>query len=268
MSCVSDSLRWCFLSSLALLTACTSYEPVSWREGRPAPAARAALPASTAGTDRYVVMPGDTLSELALRFGLPMAELARRNGLRPPYRIYVGQVLRIRSGRRRVVGGPALRTVTAPAEELALARTRKAAKAKPPPLSGKGFLWPVRGKLIDTFGAKPDGRRNDGINIAAGAGTAVRAVENGIVVYAGSAVPAFGKMLIIRHAGGYLSTYAHNDALLVTVGDRVRRGQVIARVGATGNVSRPQLHFQLRAGRDPVDPRKFLGRMTELARSG
>jgi len=274
MSCVSDSLRWFFLAGrwffltgLTLLTACTSYEPVSWSEGRRVAPVRTALP--TSGVDRYVVMPGDTLSELALRFRLPMAELARRNGLRPPYRIYVGQVLRIGSGKRRVVDGvPPRRTVTAPAEELALARTRKAAQTEPPPLSGKGFLWPVQGKLIDTFGAKPDGRRNDGINIAAGAGTPVRAVENGIVVYAGSAVPAFGRMLIIRHAGGYLSTYAHNDALLVTVGDRVRRGQVIARVGATGSVSRPQLHFQLRAGRDPVDPRKFLGRETELARSG
>ena len=120
--------------------------------------------------------------------------------------------------------------------------------------------------MLDEFGVKPDGRRNDGINIAARAGTPVRAAENGIVVYAGSAVPAFGRMLIIRHAGGYLTTYAHNAALLVTVGDRVRRGQIVARVGATGDVARPQLHFQLRAGREPVDPRRLLRGGTELAR--
>ena len=266
MSCRSGPLRRLVLAGVLLLAACTSYQPANWGKGGPVPAARTPLAEARPAGGGYIVMPGDTVSELALRFGVPMKELARRNGLRPPYRIYVGQVLRIPARDGVAAARPVPRAAAPIRSATGLARTREAALAEPPPLSGKGFLWPVQGEVVDGFGPKPDGRRNDGINIAARAGTPVRAAENGIVVYAGSAVPAFGRMLIIRHAGGYLTTYAHNEALLVTVGDRVRRGQIVARVGATGNVARPQLHFQLRAGRDPVDPRRLLGGI-EVARS-
>ncbi len=266
MKGLRDPWRRLVLAGILLLGACTSYQPATWGRGGPVPAARAVPSAGDRGGGRYVVMPGDTVSEIAERFGVPMRDIVRRNGLRPPYRIYVGQVLRVGPARGgEVAVRPARREPATGGTSLA--RTRAAAEATPPPLTGRGFLWPVRGKVVEGFGAKPGGRRNDGINIAAPVGTPVRAVENGIVVYAGSAVPAFGRMLIIRHAGGYLSTYAHNEALLVTVGDRVRRGQIVARVGATGEVGRAQLHFQLRRGREPVDPRKYLKAETEVARS-
>ncbi len=266
MKGLRDPRRWLAAAGLLLLGACTGYQPATWGKGGPVPMARAVPAGIDRGGGRYVVVPGDTVSEIAQRFRVPMRDIVRRNGLRPPYRIYAGQVLRIgppRGGEMAV--RPARREP--PAAGADLARSRAGAEAVPPPLTGRGFLWPVRGKVVDGFGAKPGGRRNDGINIAAPAGTPVRAVENGVVVYAGSAVPAFGRMLIIRHAGGYLSTYAHNEALLVTVGDRVRRGQIVARVGATGEVRRAQLHFQLRRGREPVDPRKYLKVETEVARS-
>jgi murein DD-endopeptidase MepM/ murein hydrolase activator NlpD len=131
---------------------------------------------------------------------------------------------------------------------------RDASEAKPPRLSGDGFLWPIKGQVISKFGEKPNGQRNDGINIAAPMGTAVLAAENGIVVYAGNQIAGFGNMLILRHAGGFITTYAHNERLSVTVGDRVRRGQVIAEVGATGAVGTAQLHFELREGTKPIDP--------------
>ncbi len=261
-------LRRLGIAGALFLAACSSYEPAVWGEGGPVPVRRAAAPEAKTVGGRHLVMPGDTVSGLARKYRVPMREIVRLNGLRPPYRIYVGQVLRLPTvSRPGVAIRPARREPAPAADTKGLARAREAAEATPPPLSGEGFLWPVAGEVVDAFGTKPDGRRNDGINIAARAGTPVRAVENGIVVYAGDAVPAFGRMLIIRHAGGYLSTYAHNEALLVTVGDRVRRGQIVARVGATGSVSRPQLHFQLRAGRQPVDPRKFLKAGRTLART-
>ena len=135
---------------------------------------------------------------------------------------------------------------------------REASEATPPALSGKGFLWPVSGRLVGRFGEKPNGQRNDGINIAAPAGTPVRASESGIVVYAGNQIAGFGNMLILRHAGGFITTYAHNQRLEVGVGDRVRRGQVIAEVGATGTVLTSQLHFELREGTRPIDPQAHL----------
>ena len=122
------------------------------------------------------------------------------------------------------------------------------------------LVWPLSGRILSAFGAKPGGRFNDGINIAAASGTTVRAAADGTVAYAGSGVPAFGNLLLIRHEGGWLTAYAHLDALIVAKGDTVRSGQPIARAGATGEVDQPQLHFELRRGRIPIDPLRYLAR--------
>jgi murein DD-endopeptidase MepM/ murein hydrolase activator NlpD len=124
--------------------------------------------------------------------------------------------------------------------------------------SGK-FLWPVSGKIVSPFGPKEGGLHNDGINVAAPLGTPVRAAENGVVVYAGNELRGFGNLLLVRHADGWVSAYAHCDALLVKRGDQVKRGQVIARVGQTGSVGAPQLHFELRKSGQAVDPLNELG---------
>lgn len=150
---------------------------------------------------------------------------------------------------------PAART---PLPEPDAQTLRRAQAATPPPLSGEGFLQPVAGRLVSGFGEKRDGRRNDGINLAAPLGTAVRAAENGIVVYAGESIPGFGRLLLIRHGDGFTTAYGHLDQVLVTVGERVERGQVVARVGDTGDVKSAQLHFQLRSGATPIDPRPHL----------
>ncbi|MDX6751775.1 M23 family metallopeptidase [Geminicoccaceae bacterium 1502E] len=139
-------------------------------------------------------------------------------------------------------------------DEAAAEATRKAAATRPPSLSGDGFLWPVRGSMISTFGEKPNRQRNDGINVAAPLGTPVRAAEYGVVVYAGSAIAGFGNMMLVRHAGGFTSAYAHLDKIHVKVGEQVERGQVVATVGSTGDVHSPQLHFELRSGKTPLDP--------------
>ncbi len=120
------------------------------------------------------------------------------------------------------------------------------------------FRWPVRGRIISGFGKQKDGRFNEGIDVAVPVGTSVKAAENGIVAYAGSELERYGKLILIRHADGWVSAYANNDKLLVKRGDRVRRGQIIAKAGKTGKVDRPQLHFELRKGKTPVDPLRHL----------
>jgi murein DD-endopeptidase MepM/ murein hydrolase activator NlpD len=113
--------------------------------------------------------------------------------------------------------------------------------------------------MLASYGVAADGTHNDGINIAAPRGTSIEAVEAGIVAYAGNELRGYGNLVLVKHGNGWISAYAHCDELLVKKGDPVYRGKVIAKVGATGGVSEPQLHFELRQGKRPVDPRGYLG---------
>jgi len=116
------------------------------------------------------------------------------------------------------------------------------------------FRWPARGRIIEGF--KAGG--NDGINIAVPEGTSVRAAESGVVAYAGSELKGYGNLVLIRHPNGFVTAYANNGELDVKRGDTVKRGQIIAKSGQTGNVNSPQLHFELRKGSTPVDPTSYL----------
>jgi murein DD-endopeptidase MepM/ murein hydrolase activator NlpD len=135
----------------------------------------------------------------------------------------------------------------------------------PEPMSGNSFRWPVQGRIISEFGTKPDGGHNDGINVAIPLGTSVKAAENGVVAYAGDELKGYGNLVLIRHSNNWVSAYAHNDEILVKRGDQVRRGQVIAKAGRTGQVNQPQLHFELRKGSRPVDPTKYMTNSTANA---
>ena len=126
-----------------------------------------------------------------------------------------------------------------------------------PPRAGR-FLRPLAGPVVTGFGPQPDGLHNDGINIAAPQGAAVHSAEAGRVAYAGNELPGYGNLLLIRHRGGWVSAYAHNDRLLVARGDEVQRGQRIALVGSSGRVTSPQLHFELRRQGRAVDPAPHL----------
>ena len=125
-------------------------------------------------------------------------------------------------------------------------------------LHGGRFAWPVQGRIISGYGAVPGGGHNDGINIASPRGAPVQAIDSGIVAYAGNELRGYGNLVLIKQADGWISAYAHCDELLVKKGDKVRRGETIARVGMSGGVSQPQLHFELRRGNHAVDPREFL----------
>ena len=128
----------------------------------------------------------------------------------------------------------------------------------PDPMSGNSFRWPVKGRVIAEFGARPDGGHNDGIDVAVPQGTSVQAAENGVVAYAGNELKGYGNLVLIRHANNWVSAYANNEELLVKRGDKVRRGQISAKAGATGAVNQPQVHFELRKGSRPVDPTKYM----------
>jgi murein DD-endopeptidase MepM/ murein hydrolase activator NlpD len=129
---------------------------------------------------------------------------------------------------------------------------------QPDPMSGNSFRWPVQGRIISEFGSKADGGHNDGIDLAVPQGTSVKAAENGVVAYAGDELKPYGNLILIRHSNNWVSAYAHNEELLVKRGDKVRRGQVIAKAGKTGAVSQPLVHFELRKGSRPIDPTKYM----------
>jgi murein DD-endopeptidase MepM/ murein hydrolase activator NlpD len=120
------------------------------------------------------------------------------------------------------------------------------------------FRWPVRGRVIAGFGPKPNGLQNDGIDVAVPNGTQVKAAEDGTVAYAGNELKGYGNLVLIRHSNGYVTAYAHASEILVKRGETVKRGQVIAHSGSTGNVNAPELHFEIRKGATPVDPAQFL----------
>ncbi len=138
----------------------------------------------------------------------------------------------------------------APVALAAPSPVAEAAKAGP----GTKFRWPAKGRVIASFGPRNDSTHNDGINISVPQGTDVVAAESGVVAYAGNELKGYGNLILVRHENNWVSAYAHNENLLVKRGDKVKRGQAIAKAGTTGSVDQPQVHFELRQGSKPVDP--------------
>jgi lipoprotein NlpD len=244
--------------SLALGAGCSS-RPKHVR--KPAPAA----PASVSTPAYHTVKKGDTLSEIAFRYDLDYRAVARWNGIRPPYRIYPGQRIRLHPPK----GGEARSTARPPPKKSATGKATSRPKgrtarsgSKPEKRDGAAasriaWAWPTEGKIVRRF--KPDSPGRKGIDIAGRPGQPVRAAAAGKVVYAGSGLRGYGALIIIKHNNTYLSAYAHNRRLLVKEGQRVRKGQQIAELGATGTDS-PKLHFEIRRNGKPVDPLRYLPR--------
>jgi len=203
----------------------------------------------------HVVQRGENLYRIGLRYGIPFQQLAAHNGISAPYDLEVGQQIRLPQG-ATVVN---LASRDPSANSRSTSPPPREERRPPPAASGTPrFDWPVRGSVLSSFGNKPDGGRNDGINIAANAGDSVRAAAPGQVVYAGSELAGYGQLVLVRHTGGYVTAYAHNSRLMVSEGDQVSQGQVIAEAGSTGSVDRPQVHFEIRNGVNPVDPMSYL----------
>jgi murein DD-endopeptidase MepM/ murein hydrolase activator NlpD len=263
----------------------------------PHPAAMAAAPATVAPASKpvavasaapsvHVVNPGDTLASIARHNHVSVAELAKANNLDATAKLRLGTRLTV-PGAKMAAAMPAatapavvqpIAVTTVPATRMAAAtvspQSVRLAQATPTPeetataeapvkaSEATGalptFRWPVRGKVITTYGAKTNGKSNDGINLAVPEGTPVKAAEDGVVAYSGNELKGYGNLILVRHANGYVTAYAHASELLVKRGDTIKRGQVIAKSGQSGEVGSPQLHFEIRKGSSPVDPLQFL----------
>jgi murein DD-endopeptidase MepM/ murein hydrolase activator NlpD len=230
----------------------------------------AATPVQAAGWEgRHTLKAGESLYGIARQHGVALAELQRVNGITEPTRVRAGTVLSVPGSApaeaappRVVPGTPGSvsqpRLLNPPAREEKPATTDRGSDATEvaaePSSAADRFRWPARGRVIASFGKRPDGTHSDGINIAVPQGTEIHAAESGRVAYAGNELKGYGNLVLIRHGNGWVSAYAHADQILVKRDDVVRRGQVIATAGKTGTVDQPQLHFELRQGAKPIDP--------------
>ncbi len=229
----------------------------------------------------HIVAPSETLHSIARLYGKPVLALAKANNIPPDTMVKIGERLVIpdvRASAAATRSAPAASRAEAPAiapagPNLAAADSPHSARlAAPVAPSGQesavktaepagalpSFRWPVRGRIIAGFGPKPNGLQNDGINLAVPEGTPIKAAEDGVVAYAGNELKGYGNLVLVRHSNGFVTAYAHASEILVKRGDTVKRGQVIAKSGQTGNVTAPQLHFEIRKGATPVDPAQYL----------
>ena len=204
----------------------------------------------------YVVRKGDTLSKIAWQYKLDWRSLARWNRIRDPYVIHPGQ-------RLALLGPPAPSPRTASAKARPKAESKPKAKRPgsprpaPPaaPVSTRGWAWPAKGKLLRGYGKGERG----GIDIGGRRGQPVVAAKGGRVVYAGSGLAGYGRLVILKHSERLLTAYAHNERMLVKEGQTVRGGQKIAEMGSTG-AERVKLHFEVRRDGKPINPLKYLPR--------
>lgn len=246
--------------------------PGVWEPARPVedqpPIAMAALPPPTASPEPAALeSPASEPAATELAASKPAAPAAKP----APEPVAKAAPARAEAAPPRPARRPAVKPAVARAEPvpaptpIPVAQRIARPGAEPQPAAARqsgsaqhAFLWPVEGPILSRFGPGEGVSRNDGINIAAETGAPVRAAANGVVVYAGNELRGYGNLLLIRHPGGWTSAYAHNAELMVARGAAVERGQVVARVGSTGGVSRPQSHFELRKGTEAVDPLKYL----------
>ena len=213
----------------------------------------------------HAVKQGDTLYGIARLYGVEVSALASLNRLAPPYGLRAGETLYLPAAVEPPEKAAAVATIpSTPPEKPGVQREPPASalppqEAKPTPgRVGRGFDWPVRGKIIEGYGTGANGTHNDGINIAARPGEPVRAADAGVVAYAGNELRGYGNLVLIKHSGGYMTAYAHNSQLLVRRGEVVKRGQEIAKAGSTGTVDTPQVHFEIRQGTRAIDPTSLL----------
>lgn len=237
------------------------------------------------------VRPGDSISKIAERCGTTVAVIADLNELDVSQPIRPGHVLDVPSPAREDTGDvprptprPSYsveagyetpRPMAKPEREYAepagnatsgysgdlqylLSWWTKANADADSDSESAQFIWPVRGPILEGFGGDGHGERNDGINIAAAEGTPIRAAAAGTVTYAGNELKGYGNLVLIKHADGFVTAYAHAGSIRVSRGDVVKKGEIIGTAGATGDVDRPQLHFEIRHGVDAVNPELYL----------
>ena len=209
----------------------------------------------------HVVGPEDSIYSLSQRYAVSQYQLAEANGVEAPFTLEVGQRLILPDQLDFSVldVAPQATTVAAAVPPPPVPAATPAVRKRFVAPSGTGaFRWPIEGEIVTEFGPAARGVHNDGVNIAAAAGTDVRAAARGTVAFVGREIKSFGTLILVKHDGGIITAYAHLGEVLVKEGDVIEVGQKIATVGQTGKVDSPQLHFEIRRSRKPIDPRTLI----------
>ena len=211
----------------------------------------------------HIVQKGDTIYSVSRKYGVDMRTLARTNGLNAPYAIYVGQKLSLPASVAVARTGAKSSDSVAKAGSASSTAPRKVVKAEgkiatPPKRSSNQFAWPHKGNVVLPFGDLGGGRHNDGINIKAKKGDTVVAADNGVIAYAGNELKGFGNLVLIKHSDGWMTAYAHLDKIVVKKNQKVNKRQKIGEAGNTGNISSPEVHFEVRKGAKAKDPLLYL----------
>ncbi len=246
------------------------------------------------GVPYHVVKKGESLSAIARKYNVGLRSVVLQNKLKKPYVIKPTQKIYIPDEDVPIKQAPKKEVVKIPYAPIPKAkivyapipkREKESAKKevpkfayapippnfKPKPArktthnfsdkftdNGAQFLPPIKGKIISRFGQQGHGIFNDGINISAKKGVPVRSSQAGEVMYSDKFNDRLGNLVLIRHKGGYMTAYAHNAKNLVIQGDKVKRGQVIATIGNSGNAKEPQLHFQIIKDDKRLNPEKYI----------
>ena len=211
----------------------------------------------------HEVKTGDTLYSISRLYNMKVNNLIEMNDLRGPYGVRLGEKLRIEKFAEENVAS-AVPVVSVAAVKMEVAKNEASEVKAPEPIIERvedkfnQFSWPLKGEVVSKFGPKKGGLYNDGINIKAKEGEDVKASEDGVVAYVGNELKGYGNLIIVKHSNGWITAYAHLKNSLVTRGKKVKKGDKIATVGSTGNVSSSQLYFGLRKGRDAVNPQSYL----------
>ena len=237
---------------------------------------------SVPGGRYHLVRPGESGIAIARAYGIEWSRIVTANALEEPYLLRAGQRIVIPGSDTRppsaseraaafnldiddiLTGGepaPAPNQVAVkPVTTTRRVLPPTAVVEAPERLTGGAFQWPVDGRVVKRFGPGKSGERNDGIKIAVPLNTPVRATADGVVAYVGDGIAALGGLVIVKHGSGWTSVYGHASKLMVQRGQKVKRGQTIALSGDTGFADQPEVHFELRKGRTPVDPTSELPR--------
>ena len=215
----------------------------------------------------HIVVITDDLYSLSQRYAVSQEQLAVLNELQEPYKLVVGQQLLLpEQPDFSVLDVAGIEIEVVPAAVVTPApQTAKPAKPSAPPksfvapaLGNAGFTWPVKGEVLAEFGPMERGVHNDGVNIRASEGTIVTTSAPGTVAFVGTGLKSFGNLVLVKHEGGYITAYAHLNDIQVGEGDVLGVGATIGQVGMTGRVDSPQLHFEIRKSRTPINPRDII----------
>jgi murein DD-endopeptidase MepM/ murein hydrolase activator NlpD len=210
----------------------------------------------------HVIIAGDTLQKISKRYAVSVSDIIRLNGFEESYSLRAGMAVAIpRRLDYSLLDLPADQSTpetTNPIENTAVKPVPKAVGQSVAFVNDGVFSWPVNGNIIETFGETARGVHNDGVNIGAAEGSAVRASQKGEVAFVGVGLKSFGNLVLIKHEGGWITAYAHLGSIEVKEGERLDQGDVIGTVGMSGRVDTPQLHFELRKARKPVNPENYL----------